>query len=103
MRKLGQPLLQCADGGFGGGEDFAGENRLGHALNLRGGPGIAYVGADFVGVLAHHAVYGGARRTRTVRRKSKERQEHSSSTASTRAKAGIDRRSLRAAAQPIDT
>ena len=67
MRKLGQPLLQCADGGFGGGEDFAGENRLGHALNLRGGPGIAYVGADFVGVLAHHAVYGGARRTRTVR------------------------------------
>ena len=36
-------------------------------------------------------------------RKSKERQEHSSSTASTRAKAGIDRRSLRAAAQPIDT
>ena len=62
MRKLGQPLLQCADGGFGGGEDFAGENRLGHALNLRGGPGIAYVGADFVGVLAHHAVYGGARR-----------------------------------------
>ena len=53
MRKLGQPLLQCADGGFGGGEDFAGENRLGHALNLRGGPGIAYVGADFVGVLVY--------------------------------------------------
>ena len=102
MRKLGQPLLQCADGGFGGGEDFAGENRLGHALNLRGGPGIAYVGADFVGVLAHHAVYGGAP-GRYGLRKSKERQEHSSSTASTRAKAGIDRRSLRAAAQPIDT
>jgi len=98
MRKLGQPLLQCADGGFGGGEDFAGENRLGHALNLRGGPGIAYVGADFVGVLAHHAAPG-----RYGLRKSKERQEHSSSTASTRAKAGIDRRSLRAAAQPIDT
>ena len=82
MRKLGQPLLQCADGGFGGGEDFAGENRLGHALNLRGGP-------------AAPGRYG--------LRKSKERQEHSSSTASTRAKAGIDRRSLRAAAQPIDT
>ena len=89
MRKLGQPLLQCADGGFGGGEDFAGENRLGHALNLRGGPGIAYVGAAAPG--------------RYGLRKSKERQEHSSSTASTRAKAGIDRRSLRAAAQPIDT
>lgn len=104
MRELGQPLLQCADGGFGGGEDFAGENRLGHALNLRGGPGIAYVGADFVGVLAHHAVYGGAAAPgRYGLRKSKERQEHSSSTASTRAKAGIDRRSLRAAAQPIDT
>ena len=101
MRELEQPLLQCADGGFGGGEDFAGENRLGNALNLRGGPCVTHVRADFVGILAHHAVYGGTGRYGL--RKSKERQEHSSSTASTRAKAGIDRRSLRAAAQPIDT